>query len=166
MNFLNSIRTYFNNYYYSSRISNLGLGKQFLSEIHTAYFILLSLFWKNKLGLWGYLSLYLCVSVCIPLINFRMPEPVFYKSCYKCHGIWDELNGILQKSLLSICVFVLVSRHIVTRQRFGKHVSATMNAHNNRRSVRRVFFNGFSALLLKQFHDFFILYRVGGTCWG
>jgi hypothetical protein len=42
---------------------------------YSILFSLLSLFWKNKVGLWDHVA----VCVCIPLINVWMPKPIFMK---------------------------------------------------------------------------------------
>jgi hypothetical protein len=44
-------------------------------------FSLLSLFWKNKVGLWDHVAVCVCVCVCVypAPINFWMPEPIYMK---------------------------------------------------------------------------------------
>jgi hypothetical protein len=46
--------------------------------------------------------------------------------CYQ--GTWTHLNGVLHKSLPSVCVLVCVS-HIVARQRLGKNATVATNTH-------------------------------------
>jgi hypothetical protein len=63
----------------------LKLVMQFSNPFHTVLYNLfpfsfsrLSLFWKNKIGLWDHVAV--CVCLCIPSpINFWMPEPIFMK---------------------------------------------------------------------------------------
>jgi hypothetical protein len=63
------------------------------------------------------------------------------------HGNWPNLNGVLHKSLPSVCVSlpllqgngsVKYSPQSGSRQRLGKHIPATTNTHSNRRIVGRV----------------------------
>jgi hypothetical protein len=91
-----------------------------------------------------------CVSVCPP-INFWMPESVFIKFIiyiYIYYGNWVHLNGVLHKSLRSVCVSVCISllslhrirlgkvyHSFVTSQRLGKHVPPATNARKNRKIV-------------------------------
>jgi hypothetical protein len=48
-------------------------------QMREAHFSLLSLSWKNKIGLWDHVAVHVCVYVCIPRINFWTPEPIFMK---------------------------------------------------------------------------------------
>jgi hypothetical protein len=74
-----------------------------------------------------------------------------YKTWYVYRGTWVHLNGVLHKSLPSVCVSVCVSYLLLlnkgsvkgivaflARQRFGKHIPAATNTHYNRRIVGRV----------------------------
>jgi hypothetical protein len=63
-----------------------------------------------------------------------------YETWYAYHGTWAHLNGVLHKSLPSVCVSVCVFPLIVARQRLCKHVPATTNTRNNRRIIGRVVF--------------------------
>jgi hypothetical protein len=84
------------------------------------------------------LSVSLCL--CIPPINFRMPEPMFIKL-----GIY-----ILAPEPISTAYFINPSHHSVSlyvyplifaRQRLGKNVTAATNIHASiDRIVRRVVF--------------------------
>jgi hypothetical protein len=62
------------------------------------------------------------------------PPPTFeypnqsLRTSYVPHGNWVHLNGVLHKSLPSVCVFVC-SPPIVARQRVGKDVTAATNTH-------------------------------------
>jgi hypothetical protein len=69
------------------------------------------------------------------------------------HGTWAHLNGILHKSLPSVCVSVYVSllllqgngsvkciRLIGAMQRLGKHIPEATNTYNNRRIIGLVIF--------------------------
>jgi hypothetical protein len=77
-------------------------------------FGLFSLFWKEKSRLMR--------SPCylwIPLYQLSNAWTNLYKTLYVYHGAWAHLNGVLQKSLPSVCVSVRVSL-VVARQRLGK----------------------------------------------
>jgi hypothetical protein len=67
-------------------------------------------------------SLYVCVSH----LN-RMLEPILNEILYVHHGTWAHFNGVLHKSLSSVCVSVCVSTRIVSRQRLGKHIPVATN---------------------------------------
>jgi hypothetical protein len=47
-----------------------------------------------------------------------------YKTWYVYHGTWAYLNGLIKKSLRTVCV-----SPIVARQRLGRNVTAAMNTH-------------------------------------
>jgi hypothetical protein len=74
-----------------------------------------------------------------------------YETRYVYHDTRAHLNGVLHKSLPSVCMSVCVSLlplvrtgsvkcipPFIARQRLGKYVPAATNAHNNRRIVVRV----------------------------
>jgi hypothetical protein len=52
-----------------------------LSKINFFFINILSLFWKNIVGLWDHVSVCVCVRacLCIPPITFWTPEPIFMK---------------------------------------------------------------------------------------
>jgi hypothetical protein len=76
-------------------------------------------FWKNKSRL---MRSSCCLCVCVSAsINFWRPEPVFMKL-----GTWAHLNGVLHKSLPSVCVSVCFPP-IVARQRLARNVTAAVN---------------------------------------
>jgi hypothetical protein len=60
----------------------------------------------------------------IPLINFRIPEPVFMEP----QGTSVHLNCVLQKYLPSVFVSIYVSPS-VTRKVLGKNFTAATNTH-------------------------------------
>jgi hypothetical protein len=66
------------------------------------YLVNFSYFEKMKLVLWYHLAVYVCVCICIPPINFRMPEPVFMKLCMYIMAPDQHLNGVIHKSLQSV----------------------------------------------------------------
>jgi hypothetical protein len=87
--------------------------------------------------LWDHLSLSLCL--CIPRINFWMPEPVFMKLDMYIMAPEVVLTAyFIKHSHQSVCLCVYLP--IVEMQRLSKHVLATMNTRNNKRSVRVVFY--------------------------
>jgi hypothetical protein len=63
-----------------------------------------------------------------------------YETWYVYCGIWAHLNGILHKSLPSVCVFVCIFPPIILTQWLGEHVPVATNTCNNRRIVGRVIF--------------------------
>jgi hypothetical protein len=67
-------------------------------------FCLISLFWKNKVGLWDHVAG--CVSVYSP-INIWMRWTNLYETWYVYDGTWAHLNGLIKKSLPSVCVYPL-----------------------------------------------------------
>jgi hypothetical protein len=99
-----------------------------------------SLILKNKSGL---MRPPCCLCVCeSPHTNFWMSDQIFMKLVY--HVTWARLNGVLHKSLPSVCVSVCVSLLLllgeswvkcmppfIARQRHGKHVTAAKNTCNN-----------------------------------
>jgi hypothetical protein len=74
-------------------------------------------------------------------INFWMPESIFMKlGMYIYHGTWAHLNGVLHKSLPSVCASICISLlsllgngsvkcipHFIARQWLGKHITAATN---------------------------------------
>jgi hypothetical protein len=74
-------------------------------------FSILSLFWKNKVGLWCHtvVRVYVCVCLCIPPINFRTPEPIFMKLGTYITTPEPISTAYLKNSLPSVCVSVCVS---------------------------------------------------------
>jgi hypothetical protein len=90
-------------------------------------FSLLSLFWKNKIRLmrssW---------CLCIPRINFWMPEPLFMKL-----GMYIMAAEPISIPPISLCV----NTCIIARQRVCKIVTEAMNIHaKNRRFYESVVF--------------------------
>jgi hypothetical protein len=51
-----------------------------------------------------------------------------YETWYVCRGTWAHLNGVLHKSLWSVCVSLCVPP-IVARQRLGKNVTAATTTY-------------------------------------
>jgi hypothetical protein len=99
------------------------LPKLYLHSCISILVNLLFLFWKIKL------SLYLW----IPPINICIPEAMSLKLgiCHLARVAWADLNGVLRKSLPSVCLYAYPS--IITRQRLGKNfAAATKYTHNNR----------------------------------
>jgi hypothetical protein len=72
-----------------------------------------------------------CLCLCIPLIYFRMPEPIFMK-LYVCitAPVPNSTACFINPSHKSVCLHVYPP--IVVRQRLGGHVSAARNTRNNR----------------------------------
>jgi hypothetical protein len=92
-----------------------------------------------------------CVWVCPH--KFLNAWANLYETWYVrvCHGNWTHLNGVLHKSLPSVCVSVCVSLLSLqvhcsvkcvppfgARQQLGKHFLAATNTRNNRRIVGQV----------------------------
>jgi hypothetical protein len=71
-----------------------------VSDICSADFSLLSLFWKIKLGLWDHLAV--CVSVCVSPITFQCLNQYLRNLVYIYHGTWAHLNGVIYKYLPSV----------------------------------------------------------------
>jgi hypothetical protein len=84
-------------------------------HIFLAYFL-----YFDKIGLCDHPAA--CVSV-YPPINFWMPD-----TWYVYHDTWAHLNGVLHKSLPSVCVSVCVPL-IIARQRLDKNVTAATTTH-------------------------------------
>jgi hypothetical protein len=51
-----------------------------------------------------------------------------HETCHVCHVTWAHLNGVVHKSLPSVCVTLCISP-IVARQRLVKNVNAETNTH-------------------------------------
>jgi hypothetical protein len=78
-----------------------------------------------------------------------------YETRHVYHATWARLNGVLHKSLPSVCVSVFVSpitllgnntvktSPFFAKQRLGKNVTASTNTRNSNRIVRRVVFSEF-----------------------
>jgi hypothetical protein len=86
------------------------------------YFSFLSLFWKVKIGLWFLKnknkllrsSCYLCLCVCLyvfvcPPYQLLNAWISLYETWYVYHDIRAHLNGVLYKSLPSVCVSIPLS---------------------------------------------------------
>jgi hypothetical protein len=99
--------------------------------------------------------------LCIPPYQLLNASTNLYETWYAYHGTWAHFNGVLRKSLPSVCVSVCVSliplsdkgsvKYILpffARQRLSKHVPAATNIHvrNDRRIVGRVIFYAVSFL--------------------
>jgi hypothetical protein len=87
------------------------------------------------------------VCLCISLIKFWMPKPIFMKLGMQINAKWAHLDGVLNKLLLSVCVSLLTfqGKGLVkwipsfgARQRLGKHVPMATNTRYKRRNVGRV----------------------------
>jgi hypothetical protein len=93
------------------------------------------------------------LSVCLLIFPYYILNAWtnLYRTWYAYQGTWAHLNGVLHKSLPSVCVSVCVSLlsllrktwikcilPFIARQRLGKHVPAATNTHNNRRIYGRV----------------------------
>jgi hypothetical protein len=72
------------------------------------------------------------------------PWTNFYETWYDFHGTWAHLNGVLYKSLPSVCVSlfkllgngsVKLNPSIIAMQRIGKHVPEAKNTRNVSRIV-------------------------------
>jgi hypothetical protein len=76
-----------------------------------------------------------------------------YETWYAYHGNWAHLNGVLHKSLPSVCVSSCLSilslqgngsvnciPHFIAKQRLDKHVSTQKNTGNIRRTLGRAIF--------------------------
>jgi hypothetical protein len=64
--------------------------------------------------------------LCIPLINFRMPEPIFRKfGMYSMAPEPISTAYVINLPHQSVCLYPL----IVARQRLGKNVTAATNTH-------------------------------------
>jgi hypothetical protein len=70
-------------------------------------FSLLSLFWKDEVGLCELRAV--CLSVVPSLLNFWMPEPIFMKLGMYIMATEPISTVLLHKSLPSVCVSVCVS---------------------------------------------------------
>jgi hypothetical protein len=88
-----------------------------------------------------------------------------YESWYVYHGTWPHLNGVLHKSLPSVCVSVYP--HIVARHRLGKDVPAASNKRNSRIIVGGVVFSAVRAisresmlLFLPRTSWFYLMFRT------
>jgi hypothetical protein len=82
---------------------------------------------------------------------------------YVYHGTWAHLNGVLHKSLPSVCVSVCVAfpsllgkvsvnciPPFISRQRIGKHVPVATNTRSNRIIAGRVIFYAVRILSMKS----------------
>jgi hypothetical protein len=106
---------------------------------------------KIKVGLWDHHAV--CVSVYHPTHQPQNTSTNHSETWYVYHGTWAHLNGVLHKSIPSVCVSVCVSLlsllgkgfvkcipPLVFRQQLGKHVPAAMNTRSNRGIVGRIIF--------------------------
>jgi hypothetical protein len=82
------------------------------------------------------------LSVCLRIPQYSLLNvwTSLYETYYVYHGTWVHLNGVLHKSLPSVCVSVCVSllsllgngsvkclRHFIARQRLDEHIPAATN---------------------------------------
>jgi hypothetical protein len=97
-------------------------------EMTLCFISLLSLYWKNE-------SRPMRSPCCLwipPILLIFECLKQSYETWYACHGTCAHLNGVLHKSLPSICMCITPT---VARQRRDKHVPATTNKYNNSRIV-------------------------------
>jgi hypothetical protein len=98
----------------------------------------ISYFEKNKIVLWDRIA----VCLWIPTLLIFNGWISLYETWYVHHGTRVHLNGLIKKSLPSVCVSVCVSSYrciatarfsknppIVARQRLGRNVTAERNTH-------------------------------------
>jgi hypothetical protein len=115
--------------------------------------------------------------LCIPPIKFSMAEPLFMKYWYVYHGTWAHLNGVLNISFTSVCIYTMypltVARQrlrqnppIVAMQRFGKEVTAATNTKTTIEelldvsiSMRSVSYQGKRRLVLPRTCLYFKIYK-------
>jgi hypothetical protein len=67
-----------------------------------------------------------CVSV-YTLYQFLSARTNLYEISYVYHGTWAHLNGLLHKSLSSVCMYMFPL--IIARQRLFKNVTSATNTH-------------------------------------
>jgi hypothetical protein len=104
-----------------SRISNVHeIAYNLASD--TIILSLCSLFWKDK----SKSSAITTLSVYAPYQRLNGWTSL-YETRYVYHGTWAHLNGVLHKSLISVCLSVYPT--IIARQWLGKNVTAATNIH-------------------------------------
>jgi hypothetical protein len=70
----------------------------------------------------------LSVCLCIPSINFRMPEPIFMKlDMYIVAPEPISMVYFINPSHQPVCLYVYP--HIIARQRLDKNVTTATNTH-------------------------------------
>jgi hypothetical protein len=84
-----------------------------------------------------------CLCACVSPYQLLNSWTNLDETWYVCHGTYTHLNGVLHKSLPSVCVSVCVSLvgtrsincipHSVARQRLREDVPAATNTLNRRR---------------------------------
>jgi hypothetical protein len=98
-----------------------------------------------------------------------------YETWYVCHGTWAHLNGVLHKSLPSVCMSLCVSLlsllgkgsvkcipPFVARQRLSKYNPAGTNTRNSRRIVGRVIF--YAILVVSKENGRLVVPRTSCFC--
>jgi hypothetical protein len=71
-------------------------------------------------------------AVCVRILP-PSPSPTsngwtsLYETWYVYRGNWAHLNGVLHKTLPSVCVYVYAP--IIARQRLGKSITVATNTH-------------------------------------
>jgi hypothetical protein len=68
-----------------------------------------------------------CVSVYLPY-QILIAGSNLYETWYVYHGKWTHLNGVLHKSLTSVCVSECLSP-IAARQQLDNDVTVATNTH-------------------------------------
>jgi hypothetical protein len=63
----------------------------------------------------------------------------YYEAWYVYQGSWTHHNGVLHKSLPSVCVWMYIPP-VFARQRLGEHFPAATNRRNNGRIVGSIIF--------------------------
>jgi hypothetical protein len=122
-----------------------------IKQLHTVLHFLLayfSYFEKIKEGVCDLHPVFVSVNLPYQLLNAWTN---LYETWYIYNCNWANLNGVLHKSLLSVCVSLCVSLLSLlgndsvkcilpfgARQRLGIHVLAVMNTRNNRRITGRM----------------------------
>jgi hypothetical protein len=76
---------------------------------------------------------------------------------WQYHGTWSHLNGVLLKSLPSVCVCICIPP-FVARQRLGKQYPAATNTRNIRRIVGRVVLHAIHVVFKESMR--FVLPRI------
>jgi hypothetical protein len=94
-----------------------------------------------------------CLCVCVSPYQLLNAWTYLPETWYVYYGNWSHLNGVLHKSLPSICMYACVSLMSLqgngsvncispfgAKQRLGKHVPTATNTRNDKRIVRRFIF--------------------------
>jgi hypothetical protein len=90
-------------------------------ELFLAYFH----YFEKKVGLCDYHAVCVCVYPPYKLLN---GWTTLYETWYVYHGTWAHINGVVHKSLPSVCVPIGYPPP-VARQRLGKNVTSATNTH-------------------------------------